>query len=322
MSTGIGKVRPSPTPKPVASSSASSKASKPAETGHSKVDLFTPAKANAADEKNPLKAAFQRGLEAGKADGLAGKPPNPPEGGSFPQSALEKAGYAAGYPLGHAKLEGTLQGIAAAREGKPLFTDQQRPGESDAVFKARQDGINEGYALGLKETKAKQEGFLMGIASARDGKPGPDVVNGPADTDLEKSARLAAAEAGFAFERKNLEEQKKTEAAIAFATNPPSVDGGWYGKCLSLVRQAEEAAQGRTIEGLHSENAIGSYNNYKNQVHTDSNPPRGALVFFSYGDDGHIGISLGDGNFIGTTPAGTGVRPLDYNGTYLGWAYP
>lgn len=45
-------------------------------------------------------------------------------------------------------------------------------------------------------------------------------------------------------------------------------------------------------------------------------PPRGALVLWKYGNNGHAALSLGDGTILTTDPAGrpgrTGVEPLDY----------
>jgi cell wall-associated NlpC family hydrolase len=91
------------------------------------------------------------------------------------------------------------------------------------------------------------------------------------------------------------------------------------------VNKAYQSA-GQDKPMLHASNAIGAYANYLNagQIHADgSNPPRGALVFYSWENDGHVGISLGDGSYMGTLTQGpnTGVRPIQ-SPTYLGWAYP
>lgn len=118
------------------------------------------------------------------------------------------------------------------------------------------------------------------------------------------------------------------EEAINYASNPPpnpfDPSGSWHYWCLGLVNKAfQSAGQGKSE--LSAYNAIGAYHNYANKgrVQTEGVPPRGALVFFTYANDGHIGISLGDGSYIGTLTSGpnTGVRSI-YTNTYLGWAYP
>jgi hypothetical protein len=122
------------------------------------------------------------------------------------------------------------------------------------------------------------------------------------------------------------------EKAIAYAQNPginPNTGTNeWAYWCLALVNQAYG---GGTDGMLRAETATGAYNNYANagRIQTEGNPPRGALVFFDYkGQDGvdygHVGISMGDGTYIGTTTDGTntGVRSIDGNLPYKGWAYP
>ena len=59
------------------------------------------------------------------------------------------------------------------------------------------------------------------------------------------------------------------------------------------------------------------------RIHTDTNPPRGTLVFYTYSDLGHVGISLGDGRVVSTKVSGP-VRVTPVTGwglTYLGWSY-
>lgn len=119
------------------------------------------------------------------------------------------------------------------------------------------------------------------------------------------------------------------QQAISYAQNPPSnpmnPSGSWHYWCLGLVNQAYQSS-GRVIPELQKPKAYDSYLAYANQgkVQTEGTPPRGALVFFdSFMPYGHIGISLGDGSYIGTLESGpqTGVRTLN-TPTYLGWAYP
>jgi len=53
-------------------------------------------------------------------------------------------------------------------------------------------------------------------------------------------------------------------------------------------------------------------------------PPRGAYVFYEYKDDGHVGLSIGDGWIIHVP--GKNVKEEKYDqigfGSYIGWAYP
>jgi hypothetical protein len=122
------------------------------------------------------------------------------------------------------------------------------------------------------------------------------------------------------------------EKAIAYAENPginPNTGtNDWAYWCLALVNQAYG---GGTNGMLRAETATGAFNNYQNagRIQTEGTPPRGALVFFDYQgkdgvDYGHVGISLGDGTYIGTTTDGTntGVRPINGNLPYKGWAVP
>jgi cell wall-associated NlpC family hydrolase len=122
------------------------------------------------------------------------------------------------------------------------------------------------------------------------------------------------------------------DKAIAYAENPginPNTGtNDWAYWCLALVNQAYG---GGTNGMLRAETATDAFNNYQNagRIQTEGTPPRGALVFFDYqGKDGvnygHVGISLGDGTYIGTTTDGTntGVRPIDGNLPYKGWAIP
>jgi len=53
-------------------------------------------------------------------------------------------------------------------------------------------------------------------------------------------------------------------------------------------------------------------------------PPRGAYVFYEYKNDGHVGLSIGDGWIIHVP--GKNVKKEKYDqigfGSYIGWAYP
>ncbi|MGZ0152020.1 CHAP domain-containing protein [Kribbella sp. WER1] len=55
----------------------------------------------------------------------------------------------------------------------------------------------------------------------------------------------------------------------------------------------------------------------------DTNPPKGALVFWNISSYGHVGVATGDGNFWATSVSGAiGKRALPYFSNYLGWAQP
>lgn len=122
------------------------------------------------------------------------------------------------------------------------------------------------------------------------------------------------------------------EGAIAYAMNPgvnPNTGTeDWAYWCLALVN----GAYGGGTDGLlRTASATEAYEAYAatGRVQQDSNPPRGALVWFEFKDAngvdwGHVGISLGDGTYVGTLTDGTntGVRPIDGNLPYRGWSFP
>jgi hypothetical protein len=69
------------------------------------------------------------------------------------------------------------------------------------------------------------------------------------------------------------------------------------------------------------------YNSLKNRglIHTDTNPPAGALVFYNgapvNGGAGHVQLSEGNGNYISSAAT---VRRVSFtwpSAPYLGWAY-
>lgn len=151
------------------------------------------------------------------------------------------------------------------------------------------------------------------------------------ETDIKSSAEYAALQQP-STSTASTTSIPGAEKAIAYAENPginPNTGtNDWAYWCLALVNQAYG---GGTNGMLRAETATGAFNNYQSagRIQTEGNPPRGALVFFDYqGKDGvnygHVGISLGDGTYIGTTTDGTntGVRPLDGNLPYKGWAVP
>lgn len=101
-------------------------------------------------------------------------------------------------------------------------------------------------------------------------------------------------------------------------------DGMWSGWCELLAEQAygTRSRYGSALADYNAQRAAG-------RIHTDTNPPAGALVFYQWGTYGHVGISLGGGQVISTkgfsTPepvrqhavVGIGSTGLPY----LGWSY-
>lgn len=118
------------------------------------------------------------------------------------------------------------------------------------------------------------------------------------------------------------------ERAIAFAMNPPPnegpAQGSWHGCAMALVREAYRSSM--RIKGPLSEDrpqdAFRFFDKHK-RIRAGASAPRGTLTFFSFGKGGHVGISLGDGRYVGASTSGppSEVRPI-WVRTYLGWATP
>lgn len=98
----------------------------------------------------------------------------------------------------------------------------------------------------------------------------------------------------------------------------------WSGYCEQFAEQAEGFQ-------FTFSSALADYQNEANagRIHTDASPPVGALVFYSGGSDGHVAVSIGNGQVIGTFGfAGNAYPIMQYPVTgylpnpYLGWARP
>ncbi|TCO46865.1 NlpC/P60 family protein [Kribbella antiqua] len=98
----------------------------------------------------------------------------------------------------------------------------------------------------------------------------------------------------------------------------------WSGWCEQFVEQAGGFR-------YWFPRAIDHYNWQLNngRIHPDTNPPRGAVVFYGGGEGaGHVGVSLGGQQVISTQGNGKLRLPVwQHNVTglsnpYLGWAYP
>ena len=99
----------------------------------------------------------------------------------------------------------------------------------------------------------------------------------------------------------------------------------WSGYCEQFAEQAEGFQ-------FTFSSALADYQNEANagRIHTDANPPVGALVFYSGGGgNGHVAVSIGNGQEIGTYGnLGDAYPIMQYPVTgylsnpYLGWAIP
>lgn len=97
----------------------------------------------------------------------------------------------------------------------------------------------------------------------------------------------------------------------------------WSGWCELFVENAYGTS------GRYG-SAATNYTARKNvgQINTDTNPPAGALVFYSWGSYGHVGISIGGGQVVSTQGDGSKALPVRQHGVtgmglpYLGWAWP
>lgn len=112
--------------------------------------------------------------------------------------------------------------------------------------------------------------------------------------------------------------QSRADNAVAwFAARNGST--AYQGYCEKAV----ENAYGTT--GIYA-SAIANWNDAvrRGAAHRgDTNPPKGALVFWNISSYGHVGVATGDGNFWATSVNGAiGKRALPYFNNYLGWAQP
>ncbi|GAA0912811.1 hypothetical protein [Virgisporangium aurantiacum] len=95
----------------------------------------------------------------------------------------------------------------------------------------------------------------------------------------------------------------------------------WNGWCDNFVAHA----YGRAASGYAT--AIAHFNDLRNRglIHSDANPPAGALVFYAAasvnGGAGHVMLSEGNGSYISTAAT---VRRVSFTwpgAPYIGWAY-
>lgn len=122
-------------------------------------------------------------------------------------------------------------------------------------------------------------------------------------------------------------EQKAVAWAIAEKNSPnprwsDEFGRAWSGYCEGFAEVAF---------GVRSQ-FYSAYQHYtwqlnNGRIHTDTNPPAGALVFYGGGNGfGHIGVSIGSGQVVSTQGYDGQYLPVwqhsvAFIGNYLGWAY-
>lgn len=282
-----------------------------------------------------LADAQAQGVTLGYSAGLRGEDaPELPSTGDAGLDAARARGLEAGHAQGlkrHDLLQTTEHdGFFEARDAANAGQQPPTASESDAELRAaHQRGLDAGYAQGIEDQKAIC--FEEGKKAGRGEQP---ALSAPEDLSTELAqAQWAAYSQGL--EAGKLEAAPPgAEQALAFANDPPrnpqnpdGVGQGWAYWCLGMVRSAyQSAGNAEAAERLRAPDAATAYQHYADagRVQTEGVPPRGAVVFFEWGTEGHIGISQGGGTYVGTTEDGnTGVFPYTQGGSkYLGWAMP
>lgn len=124
-----------------------------------------------------------------------------------------------------------------------------------------------------------------------------------------------------------MKQAAKWAISVASSANPTwsaHFNHPWSGYCEAFVSQAEGYMVGfdSALAGYKWQLAHG-------RIHSDSNPPAGALVYYKGGAYGHVAISIGNGQEVGTL-GNTGQRlPVQQypvrgfiTSPFLGWANP
>jgi uncharacterized protein YraI len=131
-------------------------------------------------------------------------------------------------------------------------------------------------------------------------------------------ARISEEAISWMTGRMNLS-PKTTNSAYAGGSSQNNQYHWW---CAKAVWDA--FTHGRTVVGLNAQSAIDLWHRVPSQHKRsgDTNPPRGAQVFYNHTGYGHTGISLGNGQIITTNGPGgvVAVLPLGAFPNYLGWS--
>lgn len=111
----------------------------------------------------------------------------------------------------------------------------------------------------------------------------------------------------------------QSQLGVSYTRSTP--DGMWSGWCEAFAEIAfgTRYRYGSAIANYNAQRAAG-------RIRTDTNPPQGALVFYSWGSYGHVGVALGGGQVISTQGYSTPLPVRQHSVTgiglpYLGWAY-
>ena len=124
-------------------------------------------------------------------------------------------------------------------------------------------------------------------------------------------------------------EDHRIGLAIKWAKNKIGpAEGQYYNKngqtyCLRFVGDTYRDETSNSNNPIRHKNAklAADALNLKDTLYA---PPRGAYVFYEHKDDGHVGLSIGDGWIIHVP--GKNVKKEKYDqigfGSYIGWAYP
>jgi hypothetical protein len=158
-----------------------------------------------------------------------------------------------------------------------------------------------------------------GYTAGQCAQPGETVSGSP-------SAAMTPTPGGWDFPG-----QRSVDAAIAWMRDQDQRNtGGWQNRCLAAVGQAYGHPGTTPVDGHFY--AVGQWTAMPTRYRSPgmSNPPRGALVFWTTSDPaGHIAISNGDGRVWTTDPPGRSgqiglvdVDTIDTWGKRLGYGAP
>jgi len=201
------------------------------------------------------------------------------------------------------------------------------------------------WEIFTKKVWTRLQGELAAVTSADSFVKGQEAAYQKEIDDRLAAERAAAeaarkkAEAEAAARAEQAALQGRIERAIANAANawkPNGIvnrntgDHSWDMWCLALAARAWETALGHAFPPIEQDTAWHAYQGCLNAglIHTGGTPPRGALVFWQSGADGHVAISNGDGTVVSNYnrhDAPTGINPaapLDMEGPPVGWVDP
>ena len=101
----------------------------------------------------------------------------------------------------------------------------------------------------------------------------------------------------------------------------------WSGWCLGFASQSWRLGAGVSVPGYYSAQVAFSTLSGQGRI-AQGVPPRGAIVFYSYGSDGHAEVSIGNGQVVSTQGRSTQDLPVRQHGynsiglAYLGYWLP